>query len=92
MTYPTVHLNGTDGRDLLRQLCEAMIAIREAVSKVVAAGPNARDYYVQGPGAFGQAQDEYNSRIDRLEAVCHELDDIAANVAKQNHEREARKA
>ena len=81
MTLPTIHRNGTDANDLLQGLLKALNALREAEAKIRAAAPHGRDYYPQGPGATAQATDEHIDRLERLESIRHELDQIAAHVA-----------
>jgi hypothetical protein len=58
---PTVHLNGTSKDELLDQIVKAAHAIREAQRWLGAAGPNGRDYYVQGEGAHAAACAERNA-------------------------------
>ena len=74
---PTVHLNGTSGEDLLDQYAGAAEAVREALDAVCDAGPNARDYYVQGPDAALTAQREHEARVASIKRV---RDDLAAIV------------
>lgn len=62
MTFPTVHLNGTSGDDLFRQVCEAGSALRRALAAMSEAAPNARDYYPQGDLAFRAAVREHDER------------------------------
>ena len=47
MTTPTIHLNGTNGADLLSQTVDAMLALSGAINALMAAAPHGRDYYVQ---------------------------------------------
>ena len=81
MRTPTVHLNGTS-RDSLFAMYEnaagAVFQAREALSE---AGPNARDYYVQGQDAFKEAADEHLSRDNKLKAVYEELMAILESLA-----------
>jgi hypothetical protein len=80
VTFPTVHLNGTS-RDALREgYCKATAAIRAAGNALAEAGPNARDYYPQGPGAFEAARAQHQSRLDRLAAVREELYQILESL------------
>lgn len=73
MVTPTVHLNGTSGVDLLRQVHEAAEALRAAMETLSAAAPNGRDYYPQGEQAYSQASKEHEDRMARLRAVYDEL-------------------
>lgn len=70
MVFPTLHLNGTSGADLLSQTTDAMIALSDAIKALQSAGPNGRDYYIQQDvTAFTQAQQQHGDRIAKLEAV-----------------------
>ncbi len=89
MLIPTVHLNGTAGEDLLDQYGSAIEAVREAIDAVCDTGPNARDYYVQGPDAGLAAQREHKARVAALKRVRDELTAIAEGVQDQIDAREA---
>jgi hypothetical protein len=83
MTFPTLHMNGTNGDDLISSLCDAMSAIQAAERKLGEAAPNGRDYYVQGPTALDAATKEHYSRLQRLHAVREELGEIVSNICDQ---------
>lgn len=69
MKAPTVHLNGT-GRDaLMEQQADVCNALAVALKVMAHAVPNARDFYVQGPDAFGVAMEEHRSRVLAVERV-----------------------
>ena len=78
---PTVHLNGTSKAELLQGYLEAITALREASNKIGRAGPNARDYYVQGNDAFTKARDQHVARLTKLAEVQDELEQIAEKLA-----------
>ena len=80
MTLPTIHLNGTSKDELLQQVCDANNALNAAISKLLEATPNARDYYPQGPDAFRSAQKEHHERYMRLQAVRGELEELACGI------------
>ncbi len=89
MLIPTVHLNGTPGERLRDQYMDAVEAVRKAVDAVCDAGPNARDYYVQGPDAGLAAQREHEARIKALKTVRDELASIAEGIQDQLDARDA---
>lgn len=91
MKVPTVHLNGTSVDDLYSQAHEAHKALRVALEKLYAMAPNARDYYVQGEGAFEVARKEHQARIDALIFVQKELVTIAAALLDHRMEQKARR-
>jgi hypothetical protein len=81
MTKPTIHMNGTHPRDLYDAYFEAAHALRTALEKVAASGPNGRDYYPQEPGAIHIAQDEQEARLAKLREVLSEIEELLTHVA-----------
>lgn len=82
MTFPTIHMNGTNPRDLLEDQMRATGSVLQAIHDLENAGPNARDYYPQGPGAFEQAVREHATRVARLVLVRKELEQISEHIAE----------
>jgi len=78
---PSIHLNGTAASDLLDGYIKSMNAVREAISVLAENGPNARDYYPQGPGAFIQATNQHAERLEHLATVLDGLKRLADAVA-----------
>lgn len=89
MIYPTLHLNGTSGTELAKQLEDARSALMAAVKELGKATPNARDYYPQGPNVYGQARKEHEERIGKIESVRADLLCIYEHVLEliENRER-----
>lgn len=83
MLIPTVHMNGTAGEVLRDQYAAAAEAVRKAIDALCDAGPNARDYYVQGPDARQAAQREHETRVAALKRVRDELAAIAEGLQDQ---------
>ena len=73
MILPTLHLNGTSSESLADGYAEAMKHLRAAMRALDACSPNARDYYPQGPAAYGQAAREHEARAKSVRAVATEL-------------------
>lgn len=93
MLIPTVHLNGTTGEVLLEQYTAAAQAVSKAIDAVCDAGPNARDYYVQGADAGFAAQREHEARVRSLKSIRDELAAIMEGIQGQLDERdEARRS
>jgi hypothetical protein len=86
---PTVHMNGTAGEELRDQYAAAAEALRKALDAVCDAGPNARDYYVQGPDASLAAQREHEARVKTLKTMRDELAAIMEGVQDQLDAKEA---
>lgn len=86
---PTVHLNGSSGEVLLDQYTAAAESVRQAIGKLCDAGPNARDYYVQGSDAALAAQREHEARLAALKRVRNELAAIADGIQDQIDAKEA---
>jgi hypothetical protein len=89
MLIPTVHLNGTAGEVLRDQYSAAVTAVREAIDAICDAGPNARDYYVQGHDVALTAQREHESRVKALKGVRDELAAIVEGIQDQLDARDA---
>jgi hypothetical protein len=89
MLIPTLHLNGSSGEVLLDQYSAAAEAVRKAIDAVCDAGPNARDYYVQGPDAGLAAQREHEARVKALKAVRDDLAAIVEGIQDQIDAKEA---
>lgn len=87
LIVPTVHLNGTSGSVLEEQLCNVLVALRAALEFANEATPNARDYYVQGEGAFEAAQNQHTRRVEQLQAVRREYAEMLDNVVEQTDKR-----
>ena len=83
MRIPTVHLNGTNGSDLMGQVTFASLAVDDSIKKLQEAWPNARDYYTQGDEAFGESLNEWNRRLEKLVEVKAELDQVAEGIGAQ---------
>lgn len=82
LAIPTVHLNGTSRDDLKAQHLDAIRAGRAFVEKLAAASPNGRDFYVQGPHAFGPAQEQHRARLAKVQEVIKELETIAMGIVR----------
>jgi hypothetical protein len=80
MRTPTLHMNGTSKEALLETAENAINSLFDAMSSVALTGPNARDYYPQGSGAFISAQNEHADRMSRLAGVLNELTAIATAI------------
>lgn len=58
LTLPTVHMNGTGHKTLAKDYENADDALRNFTDTFGRIEFNARDYYPQGPEAWGKARDE----------------------------------
>jgi cytidylate kinase len=82
LKVPTVHLNGTAKSDLVAQLESAIDALFDAERKIAEAEPNGRDFYPQGSNVINQAIAEHVSRLNRIEGVRKELEQILESIQK----------
>lgn len=82
MKLPTIHLNGTSKQRLIEELMEQSEALRTVLEVLARTGPNARDYYPQGPGAFEVADNEHTARIRKVFEVKQEVDDLMLEIDK----------
>ena len=79
MKKPYIHLNGTDKDTLLEGYLTACDKLREAIEAVKATCPHSRDYNI-ATGAFRVAVQEQEERLEKLTAVMHEMEALAAHV------------
>jgi len=66
MMMPTIHINGTSAKELLEQLRNASVAVREARGALQQAAPHGRDYYPQGHDASSRQQKSTTTDSERL--------------------------
>jgi len=77
---PSIHLNGTSKQEMVEGLVavsDAAFALLEAMKR---AAPNARDYYPQGPDAYGLARTAWNERALQIEKLRDEVVELAMKV------------
>lgn len=77
---PTIHNNGTAAEDLRDELHAAVQALAYLIARLVAASPNARDYYPQGNDAITRVQAEHIIRLENIQAVGRELTEMRGHV------------
>lgn len=82
ITHPTVHLNGTSRQELTRQFQDQLEALDNAQRVLLANGPNARDYYVQGSSVYMRAVEDHVFRIDVLAKIKADLFELLKGVAE----------
>lgn len=87
MMIPTVHMNGTAGKDLQAELQTAHEALQQAIDALRQVTVHGRDYYVQGPSAYAQARHEMDARVTALGDVLAELQTMYQAVYQQNEQR-----
>jgi hypothetical protein len=77
---PSVHLNGDTRAELLRINRAAYDAAEKLIDALVEAGPNGRNFYVQGPDATNKAIAQHRSRLLRAEGIKAELEEIVHSL------------
>ena len=80
---PTIHLNGTSAEELLKNYRAAYNAILNAQAALQQAAPHGRDYYVQSGDSIAVAISQHVSRVQRLESVRREIEELAVHVSSQ---------
>ncbi len=91
LTLPTLHLNGSSVHDLNERIMDAHAGVEEALVRLAAASPNARDYYPQGLGAWEKAVQEHDARMEKLREVARELLQVFEGIDEQGNVIEAQK-
>jgi hypothetical protein len=82
-TIPTVHLNGTSGKDLWNEYHAAYEAIKTSIDALCDATCNERDFYPQGPAAFSQACNERDAALTKLREVKSYTEEILVGIMAQ---------
>jgi hypothetical protein len=82
MRTPTIHMNGTGKRMLEEGYNAAYQAVDAAIDAICNVEFNARDYYPQGPEAWGEARDEQNDRLKKLRDVMIDLETILIAIGE----------
>jgi hypothetical protein len=77
---PIIHSNGSGYKNLVGDLEPAEDALRLAIEKLSATGPNGRDYYPEGPDAFTRASEQHAERCRKLRSVLEDLETIHEHV------------
>ena len=80
MKTPTIHLNGTRRKGLCDAVMAARAAVMAAINALGATYPRGLDYYTQELGAINTAMAEHESRLNRLNSVMGELNDLATAI------------
>ena len=80
LTLPTVHLGGTARTTLLDDITTVQGVLRETIEAMKSLAPHGRDYLE--PFAINAATDEHRSRVNHLQAVLDELQQLAEHVAE----------
>jgi hypothetical protein len=68
-TLPTIHLNGTSAKSLVREYRAVSDALEAASKALEAATCNARDFYLQGDDAWQRARKEREEAFAKLAEV-----------------------
>lgn len=86
LTVPTIHNNGTSADELIETLCTASNALNDAYNALKQTAPNGRDFYPQGNDALRRATEEHTSRLNRLDEIKQEIDELtqAIDAAKNS--------
>lgn len=82
-TIPTIHLNGTGGKDLWNEYHAAYKAIDAAIDALCDATCNGRDFYPQGPAAFSHARSERDAALTKLREVKSYTEEVLVGIMAQ---------
>lgn len=78
MMKPTIHMNGTSKHDLYSGFLLAHQALHEAMYAVQRTSPNGRDFH--GPAAIRDAEREHQARLQRINDVLNELEELVVHT------------
>jgi len=80
MTLPTIHLGGSSPWALNDDYVFALTAVRDARDAIRRIDFNARDYYVQGAGAWEAAVAERQAQMQALDGLIHYLEEHLTHI------------
>jgi hypothetical protein len=80
---PTIHLNGTSGKDLWNEYHAAYEATKNSIDALCNATCNGRDFYPQGPAAFSQARSERDGALQKLREVKTYIEEVLMGIMAQ---------
>ncbi len=83
--YPTVNLNGSDGKQLLaqyREIYEMFAPLMEAMAK---ARPHGRDYQTMPGGSYEKARFQYVQAEVKVQEAKEFIENLALNVLEQTN-------
>jgi hypothetical protein len=83
MIIPTVHLNGTSKKELMRQVTDVFAAVETAIQAMHRAYPHGRDYYPQGTAAIGKAVKQHLDLVAKLVEVQGALGELGRGIQDQ---------
>jgi hypothetical protein len=83
LVTPTININGSDARQLMDALNDAMRSLHDASRALSKCSPHGRDYHMQGPDALRIAIQQHVSRGQRLVDISTELMTIALAIGNQ---------
>ena len=85
ITPPSVHMNGSSRKDMLKGFTEALDAVRKAQDLLAETAPHPRDYYIQigGDLAYRVATKQHTARYLALNNIAEEMEALALSVHEQ---------
>ena len=92
MIRPTIHMNGTAPETLRDEYLAVAHSIRDAVKKAEGMDFNGRDYYPQGDAAWQQAKEEHHKRINDLNVIWLQFEELAGHCQHAIYDRAKRRA
>ena len=80
---PTIHINGTSGKQLLDAHSDAYHALIAALNGWRAIQPNGRDYYPQGEDAYAEARKAWEAHYSALQAAFVAISNAYLEIHEQ---------
>ena len=83
MSAAVLNINGTSADALIQALCDARIAVMDAMKSLQETAPNGRDFQTAPRGAYEVARGIYGARFAVLDKLANDLeaDAIAIQVS-----------
>lgn len=84
---PTIHLNGTNSKDLIRERFEIISVLHTLMRAIADAAPNGRDHYLTGTQGLTDALKCHRERLlwigEYVEALTCEIELIEKQAEKR---------
>lgn len=85
LAIPAIHNNGTSKEELVNNLKEAYLSLKESLNKLHNTGPHPRDYYVKQYDDYNAAKVQYRNRCNKINEVMNELEQIAIAIQTKDN-------
>jgi hypothetical protein len=83
LVYPTVNMNGTDGKELFNQYRAVYEAFEPLMDALAGARPHGRDYQTMPVGSYETAREQYHAAEAKVLEAKQFIEALALNIMNQ---------